>query len=94
MPIITDFFINGVFLSVLFYFNNFKLLETFTGSMNIFSLLISVYYTTASAISGGVTRAWAGITMVGLSIIDFAIQEPTNSILLTDLAIVGSLAPL
>ena len=94
MPIITAFFINGVFISVLIYFNDFKILENFAGSMNILSLLVGVYYTIASAVSGGVTRAWAGISMVGLSIIDSAIPEPTNSILLTALAIIGALSPL
>jgi hypothetical protein len=31
--------------------------------------------------------------MVGLSIIDFSIPEPGNSILLTALAIIGALTP-
>lgn len=93
MPIITAFVVNGVFLAVLLYFNDFKILENFTGSINILSLLIGVYYTVASAVSGGVTRAWAGISMVGLAIIDFSIPEPTNSILLTAIAIIGALTP-
>jgi hypothetical protein len=93
MPIVTTFVVNGVFLSVLLYFNDFKILENFSGSMNILSLLIGVYYTIASAISGGVTRAWAGISLVGLSVIDFAIPEPTNAILLTAIAIVGAVTP-
>jgi hypothetical protein len=59
MPIITAFVVNGVFLSVLLYFNDFKILDNLTGSMNIFSLIIGSYYTIASAVSGGVARAWA-----------------------------------
>ena len=93
MPIVTAFFINSLFLSALIYFNDFKILENFTGSVNIISLLIGIYYTVASAISGGVARSWAGISLVGLSVIDFSIPEPTNSVLLTVIAIVGAVTP-
>ena len=93
MPIITAFVVNGVFLSVLLYFNEVKILENFTGSMNILSLLIGVYYTVASAVSGGVARAWAGIALVGLSIIDLGIPEPANSALHLVIAIIGAVTP-
>jgi hypothetical protein len=93
MPIITTFVVNGIFLSALLYFNEFKILENFIGSMNILSLLIGVYYTVASAVSGGIVRAWAGVSLVGLSIIDLGLPEPANSALHLVIAVVGALTP-
>jgi len=93
MPIVTAFVINGIFLSLLLYYNEFKILENFLGSMNILSLLIGVYYSVASAVSGGIVRASAGLSLIGLSVIDFNIPEPANSVLHTAIAIVGALTP-
>ena len=93
MPIVTAFVINGIFLSLLIYYNDFKILENFIGSMNILSLLIGVYYSVASAVSGGVARASAGLSLIGLSIVDLGIPEPANTILHTAIAIIGALTP-
>lgn len=93
MPIVTAFLINGIFLSLLLYYNEFKILENFLGSMNILSLLIGVYYSVASAVSGGIVRASAGLSLIGLSVIDFDIPEPVGSVLHAVIAIVGALTP-
>jgi hypothetical protein len=93
MPIVTAFAVNGLFLAALIYYNEFKILENFIGSMNILSLFVGVYYAVTSAVSGGVVRAWAGISLVGLSIIDLGIPEPANSALHLAIAIIGALTP-
>ena len=93
MPIVSAFLVNGIFLSALLYYNDFKILENFIGSMNILSLVIGVYYAITSAISGGIVRVWAGLSLVGLSIIDLGIDEPVNSVLHMAIAVVGALTP-
>lgn len=93
MPIVSAFLVNGIFLSALLYYNDFKILENFIGSMNILSLVIGVYYAITSAISGGIVRVWAGLSLVGLSIIDLGIDEPMNSGLHMAIAVVGALTP-
>ena len=93
MPIVSTFLVNGIFLSVLLYYNEFKILENFTGSMNILSFFIGVYYAVTSTVSGGIVRASAGLSLVGLSVIDFGISEPANSALHLAIAIIGALTP-
>ncbi len=93
MPIITAFVVNGILLSVLIYYNEFKIIENFTGSMNLLSLFIGVYYAVTSAFSGGIVRAWAGISLVGLSIVDLGLSESTNSILHAAIVVVGAVTP-
>ena len=93
MPIVSAFVVNGIFLSALLYYNDFKILDNFIGSMNILSLLIGVYYAVTSAISGGIARVWAGLTLIGLSIIDLGIPEPANSALHLAIAIIGAVTP-
>ena len=93
MPIITAFIVNGIFVSVLLYYNEFKILDEFIGRMNILSLFIGVYYAITSAVSGGMVRAWAGISLVGLSIIDLGIEEPANSALHMAIAVIGAVKP-
>ena len=93
MAILTAFVVNGIFLSVLIYYNEFKILENFIGSMNILSLFVGVYYAITSAVSGGVVRAWAGLSLVGLSIIDLGIPEPANTALHMTIAVIGALTP-
>jgi hypothetical protein len=87
MPIVSAFIVNGFFLSVLLYYNDFKILENFTGSLNLLSLFVGVYYAITSAFSGGVVRAWAGISLVGLAVIDLGVDEAVTSALQ---AIVGT----
>ena len=79
MPILSAFFVNGLLLSVVLYYNDFKILEEFSGDINIFSLFAGVYYAITSVFSGGVVRAWAGISLVLVSVIDLGIPEAVHS---------------
>ena len=83
MPIISAFLVNGIFLSVLLYYNEFKILSNITGSMNLLSLFVGGYYAVTSVFSGGIFRASAGISLVGLAVIDLGISESVNSMLRT-----------
>jgi len=74
-------------------YNEFKFLENFIGSMNIFSLFIGVSYALPSAVSVGIVRAWAGISLISLSIINLGIPEPANSALHMATAVIGALTP-
>jgi len=93
MPIISAFIVNGLLLSAILYYNNFKILENFTGSINIVSLFIGVYYAVTSAFSGGIVRAWAGISLVGLAIIDLGIPDAVSSVLNAAKVVFGTLMP-
>ncbi len=93
MPLLTAIFVNGIIFSVLYYINDVKIFDNIVESINLISFLIGASYAVASTFLGGFIRAFCGVALVCLSVIDLGLPEPANSIIHAVVTVAGALTP-